>query len=184
MEIALAVLLVLSFPVVAIAGLVVAIGARERVRVLEQRFADFQKIRPISAAATMAPQAPSTPVATPTPLAEPPRPAAPPPPAIPADDAPPPKAGSRRVRTAFAASVHGSDHAGDGLRGTPRHPMDRLGWRRRACARLVFCVDMRDLTGNWQSISLIGLGVVLMEIGIFYQRLLFPRRIPAAPTPT
>ena len=48
----------------------------------------------------------------------------------------------------------------------------------------VFFVDMRDLTGIWQSISLIGLGIVLMGIGLFYQRLLFPRRIPAAPTPT
>jgi uncharacterized membrane protein len=48
----------------------------------------------------------------------------------------------------------------------------------------VFFVDMRDLTGIWQSISLIGLGIVLMGIGLFYQRLLFPRRIAAAPTPT
>ena len=48
----------------------------------------------------------------------------------------------------------------------------------------VFLVDMRDLTGIWQAISFIGLGVVLMGIGLFYQRLLFPRRIPAAPTPT
>ena len=46
MEIALAVLLVLSFPVIAIAGLVIAIGARDRVRTLEQRFADFQKSSP------------------------------------------------------------------------------------------------------------------------------------------
>ena len=45
MEIALAVLLVLSFPIIAIAGLVIAIGARDRVRTLEQRFADFQKAR-------------------------------------------------------------------------------------------------------------------------------------------
>ena len=42
MEIALVVLLVLSFPIIAIAGLVIAIGARDRVRTLEQRFADFQ----------------------------------------------------------------------------------------------------------------------------------------------
>ena len=46
MEIALAVLPVLSFSIIAIAGLVIAIGARDRVRVLEQRFADFQKARP------------------------------------------------------------------------------------------------------------------------------------------
>ena len=48
----------------------------------------------------------------------------------------------------------------------------------------VFLVDMRDLTGFYQAISFIGLGAVLMGIGIFYQRLLFPRRMPAAPTPT
>jgi uncharacterized membrane protein len=47
----------------------------------------------------------------------------------------------------------------------------------------VFFVDMHDLTGIWQSISLIGLGVVLMGIGLFYQRLLFPRRPRPAPTP-
>jgi len=40
----------------------------------------------------------------------------------------------------------------------------------------VFFVDMRDLTGIWQAISLLGLGVVLMGIGVLYQRLLFPRR--------
>ncbi|MCC6888219.1 MAG: DUF2339 domain-containing protein [Hyphomicrobiales bacterium] len=43
----------------------------------------------------------------------------------------------------------------------------------------VFFVDLRDLSGIWQSISLIGLGIVLMGIGLFYQRLLFPRRLPA-----
>ena len=48
----------------------------------------------------------------------------------------------------------------------------------------VFLVDMRDLTGIYQAISFIGLGAVLMGIGILYQRLLFPRRLPAAPTPT
>jgi len=46
----------------------------------------------------------------------------------------------------------------------------------------VFFVDMRDLTGIWQSISLIGLGVVLMGIGVVYQRILFPRR-PRPPEP-
>ena len=57
MEIALIVLLVLSFPIIAIAGLVIAIGARDRVRALEQRFADFQRARPISAApAAVSPQ--------------------------------------------------------------------------------------------------------------------------------
>ena len=40
----------------------------------------------------------------------------------------------------------------------------------------VFFVDMRDLTGIYQALSFIGLGAVLMGIGCFYQRLLFPRR--------
>ena len=45
----------------------------------------------------------------------------------------------------------------------------------------VFLIDMRDLTGIWQALSFIGLGVVLMGIGWFYQRLLFP---PAAANAT
>jgi uncharacterized membrane protein len=48
----------------------------------------------------------------------------------------------------------------------------------------VFFVDMRDLTGFYQAISFIGLGAVLMGIGLFYQRLLFPRRAPGAPAPS
>src|SRR5262245_48882719 len=78
MEIALAVLLVLSFPIIAIAGLVIAIGARDRVRSLEQRFADFQKghAAPSAAAATApAPQTPPAAVAAPH-VPEPPRPTA------------------------------------------------------------------------------------------------------------
>jgi uncharacterized membrane protein len=48
----------------------------------------------------------------------------------------------------------------------------------------VFFVDMRDLTGFYQAISFIGLGAVLMGIGLFYQRLLFPRRTtPGAAMP-
>ena len=47
----------------------------------------------------------------------------------------------------------------------------------------VFFVDMRDLTGIWQSLSFIGLGVVLIGIGWFYQRLLFPRRAPVPAQP-
>ena len=43
----------------------------------------------------------------------------------------------------------------------------------------VFLVDMADLKGIWQSLSFIGLGVVLLGIGWLYQRLLFPRRAPA-----
>src|SRR5262249_53643421 len=44
----------------------------------------------------------------------------------------------------------------------------------------VFLVDMHDLTGIYQGLSFIGLGVVLLGIGWFYQRLLFPRRAGAA----
>jgi uncharacterized membrane protein len=47
----------------------------------------------------------------------------------------------------------------------------------------VFFIDMHDLTGIYQALSLIGLGIVLIGIGWFYQRLLFPRRaLPAAAT--
>jgi uncharacterized membrane protein len=38
----------------------------------------------------------------------------------------------------------------------------------------VFLVDMSDLTGIYQALSFIGLGIVLLGIGWFYQRLLFP----------
>jgi uncharacterized membrane protein len=44
----------------------------------------------------------------------------------------------------------------------------------------VFLVDMADLTGAWRALSFIGLGLVLVGIGYLYQRLLFPRRTPAA----
>jgi uncharacterized membrane protein len=44
----------------------------------------------------------------------------------------------------------------------------------------VFLIDMGELTGIWQSLSFIGLGVVLLGIGMLYQRLLFPRRPPTA----
>jgi uncharacterized membrane protein len=37
-------------------------------------------------------------------------------------------------------------------------------------------VDMAGLKGVFQSLSFIGLGVVLLGIGWFYQRLLFPER--------
>jgi uncharacterized membrane protein len=100
MEIALAVLLVLSFPIIAIAALVIAIGARDRLRILEQRFADFQKgsLAAPPAAAPQQQHAPATPAAaSPPPAAEPPRPAAPPSAAIPTDPIPP--------RPATAASV-------------------------------------------------------------------------------
>jgi uncharacterized membrane protein len=43
----------------------------------------------------------------------------------------------------------------------------------------VFVVDMSDLTGIFRALSFLGLGAVLMGIGWFYQRLLFPRPVPA-----
>lgn len=48
----------------------------------------------------------------------------------------------------------------------------------------VFLFDMGNLTGIYQALSFLGLGMVLMGIGWFYQRLLFPRRMPTSPTPT
>jgi uncharacterized membrane protein len=48
----------------------------------------------------------------------------------------------------------------------------------------VFFVDMHDLAGLWQALSVLGLGVVLLGIGWFYQRLLFPRRLAATPPVT
>jgi uncharacterized membrane protein len=48
----------------------------------------------------------------------------------------------------------------------------------------VFFVDMNGLTGLWQALSVLGLGIVLLGIGWFYQRLLFPRRLQATPTAT
>ncbi len=43
----------------------------------------------------------------------------------------------------------------------------------------VFLVDMHGLTGIYQALSFIGLGVVLLGIGWLYQRLLFPQAIAA-----
>jgi uncharacterized membrane protein len=48
----------------------------------------------------------------------------------------------------------------------------------------VFFVDMSDLKGIFQALSFIGLGVVLIGIGWFYQQLLFPRRGASPPGPT
>ena len=45
----------------------------------------------------------------------------------------------------------------------------------------VFLIDLRDLTGLYQALSFIGLGGVLIGIGWFYQRLLFPRTGAARP---
>jgi uncharacterized membrane protein len=47
----------------------------------------------------------------------------------------------------------------------------------------VFLVDMSNLTGIYQALSFIGLGIVLLGIGWFYQRLLF-RRSPSLPDST
>ena len=40
----------------------------------------------------------------------------------------------------------------------------------------VFLIDMSGLTGIYRALSFLGLGAVLIGIGWFYQRLLFPRR--------
>jgi uncharacterized membrane protein len=47
----------------------------------------------------------------------------------------------------------------------------------------VFFVDMSNLTGIYQALSFIGLGIVLLGIGRFYQRQLFRPAAPAAPAP-
>jgi uncharacterized membrane protein len=47
----------------------------------------------------------------------------------------------------------------------------------------VFLIDMHDLTGIYQGLSFIGLGIVLLGIGWLYQRLLFPRRPGAGASP-
>jgi uncharacterized membrane protein len=44
----------------------------------------------------------------------------------------------------------------------------------------VFLIDMSDLTGIYRALSFLGLGAVLIGIGWFYQRLLFPRARAAA----
>jgi uncharacterized membrane protein len=47
----------------------------------------------------------------------------------------------------------------------------------------VFLVDMAGLTGIWRALSFIVLGLVLVGIGLLYQRLLFPTRpAPAGST--
>jgi uncharacterized membrane protein len=47
----------------------------------------------------------------------------------------------------------------------------------------VFLIDMSDLTGIFQGLSFIGLGIVLLGIGWLYQRLLFPRRAGTGASP-
>jgi len=46
----------------------------------------------------------------------------------------------------------------------------------------VFLVDMQGLTGLYQALSFIGLGIVLLGIGWLYQRLLFPQRAEGYPS--
>ena len=47
----------------------------------------------------------------------------------------------------------------------------------------VFLVDMADLTGVFRALSFIGLGLVLVAIGLLYQRLLFPQAPKTATAP-
>ena len=47
----------------------------------------------------------------------------------------------------------------------------------------VFLIDMSDLTGIYRALSFLGLGAVLIGIGWFYQRLLFPRAREPEPEP-
>jgi uncharacterized membrane protein len=47
----------------------------------------------------------------------------------------------------------------------------------------VFLIDMSGLTGIYRALSFLGLGVVLIGIGWFYQRLLFPRTTTPAEAP-
>jgi uncharacterized membrane protein len=47
----------------------------------------------------------------------------------------------------------------------------------------VFLIDMSDLTGIYRALSFLGLGAVLIGIGWFYQRLLFPRAREPQPEP-
>ena len=49
----------------------------------------------------------------------------------------------------------------------------------------VFLIDLSTLTGVYRALSFMGLGLVLVAIGWFYQKVLFRRpAVPAAPAPT
>ena len=48
----------------------------------------------------------------------------------------------------------------------------------------VFLFDMSALTGIYRALSFIGLGLVLVAVGYFYRRFVFPPRPPAAQAPT
>jgi uncharacterized membrane protein len=52
-----------------------------------------------------------------------------------------------------------------------------------AAAAKVFLLDMAGLEGIWRALSFIGLGLVTMGIGLFYQRLLATQRRSAQPSP-
>ncbi len=47
----------------------------------------------------------------------------------------------------------------------------------------VFFIDLSGLTGIYQALSFVGLGVVLVGVGLLYQRLLFPKRTPPPDRP-
>ncbi|HRF10332.1 MAG TPA: DUF2339 domain-containing protein, partial [Xanthobacteraceae bacterium] len=47
----------------------------------------------------------------------------------------------------------------------------------------VFFIDLAGLTGVWRALSFIGLGAVLVGIGLLYQRLLFPKKMPPPDAP-
>jgi uncharacterized membrane protein len=47
----------------------------------------------------------------------------------------------------------------------------------------VFLLDLAGLEGVYRALSFIGLGLVLVGIGLLYQRLLFPPQRPSAPPP-
>jgi uncharacterized membrane protein len=47
----------------------------------------------------------------------------------------------------------------------------------------VFLFDMSTLTGIYRALSFIGLGLVLVAVGYFYRRYVFPPRAPAATAP-
>jgi len=47
----------------------------------------------------------------------------------------------------------------------------------------VFFIDLAGLTGVYRALSFIGLGIVLVGIGLLYQRLLFPKKAPPPGSP-
>ncbi len=47
----------------------------------------------------------------------------------------------------------------------------------------VFLFDMSELTGIYRALSFIGLGLVLVAVGYFYRRFVFPPKPPSTPSP-